>query len=54
MNGSESVLFLDVPYKEKDEAKLLGARWNPEMKKWYVEKRFDYPKFAKWILKGED
>ena len=35
-------LILNVPYKEKDEAKALGAKWNPQLKKWYVEKRMDY------------
>ena len=43
-------LLLNVPYAEKDEAKKLGARWNPELKKWYVESRKDYYKFKKWIL----
>lgn len=28
-------LILDVPYNEKDEAKSLGSKWNPELKKWY-------------------
>jgi hypothetical protein len=27
---------LRVPYSEKDEAKALGARWDPSIKKWYV------------------
>lgn len=48
--GGIGMLPLNVPYGEKDEAKKLGARWNPELKKWYVQKREDYPKFAKWIL----
>lgn len=43
-------LLLNVPYHEKDEVKGLGARWNPEMKKWYVPARKDYYKFKKWIL----
>ncbi len=43
-------LYLNVPYEEKDEAKKLGAKWNPQLKKWYVEKRKDYRKFIKWIL----
>lgn len=43
-------LILKVPYEEKDEAKVLGAKWNPQLKKWYVEKRKDYHKFIKWIL----
>lgn len=46
-------LFLNVPYSEKDEAKDLGARWNPTKKKWYVNSRRDYYKFKKWIL-GDD
>ena len=40
-------LILNVPYSEKDQAKSLGARWNPELKKWYVERRKDYNKFIK-------
>lgn len=44
------MLFLNVPYSEKDEAKALGAKWNPDLKKWYVVDRNDYYKFSKWIL----
>ena len=47
-------LLLNVPYSEKDEAKQLGARWNPALKKWYVENQKDYPKFSKWILGNEE
>lgn len=43
------MLLLDVNYNEKDEAKKLGARWNPELKKWYVNDRKDYHKFIKFI-----
>ena len=43
-------LIIDVPYAEKDEAKSLGAKWNPNLKKWYVEERKNYYKFEKWIL----
>ena len=46
-------LILKVPYGEKDEAKALGAKWNPQLKKWYVEKQKDYHKFIKWILGDE-
>ena len=44
------MLPLNVPFKEKDEAKQLGARWNPKLKKWCVQNRENYSKFAKWIL----
>lgn len=46
------MLLLDVPYDERNEAKNLGARWSPDYKKWYVEKREDYGKFIKWM--GDD
>lgn len=47
-------LIIDVPFAEKDEAKLLGARWNPELKKWYVKERQNYYKFEKWILGNKE
>lgn len=28
--------FIDVAFAEKDEAKLLGALWEPMVRKWYV------------------
>jgi hypothetical protein len=42
------VLLLNVPYSEKDEAKALGARWNPEKKKWYVPDGVDSTQFSRW------
>lgn len=47
-------LLLNVDYEEKDEAKALGAKWNPELKKWYIEDKVNYPKFKKWILREKD
>ena len=29
-------IWLDVPYAQKDQAKALGARWDPEVKRWYA------------------
>ena len=28
-------IYLNVPYKEKDEAKSLGAKWDSDKKLWY-------------------
>lgn len=42
-------LLLEVPYEEKDEAKLLGAKWNASLKKWYVSDPKSYDKFRKWL-----
>jgi Domain of unknown function (DUF5710) len=40
---------LNVPFKEKDEAKALGARWNPAAKHWYIPEGLDDGPFTKWM-----
>jgi Domain of unknown function (DUF5710) len=40
---------LNVPFKEKDEAKSLGARWNPDAKHWYIPEGVDATPFEKWF-----
>lgn len=42
-------LLLNVPFSEKDEAKALGACWNPKQKKWYAPHPEKYPRFFKWM-----
>lgn len=46
------MIFLKVPYAEKDEAKSLGARWNPTRKCWYIPDGKDAAPFAKWVAEG--
>lgn len=46
-------VVLDVPFKEKNEAKQLGAWWDPEMKKWFVPEGKDLQIFEKWIPKAQ-
>jgi hypothetical protein len=48
------MLFLNVPYAEKDEAKALGARWNPTKRRWYVPDGAATAAFAKWTGQGGD
>lgn len=45
------MIILDVPFKEKEQAKSLGARWNPLEKKWYIpeELESDTTPFQKWL-----
>ena len=40
---------LRVPYAEKDEAKRLGARWDPARKVWYIENVADTTPFSRWM-----
>jgi len=44
--------FLTVPYAEKDEARALGARWNPGRKRWYVPTGVALDPFQKWLKEG--
>lgn len=45
------MLALNVSYNEKDEAKALGARWNPKEKLWMAPGNdfTEYKRFEKWI-----
>ncbi len=40
---------LKVPFKEKDEAKSHGARWNPDSKHWYIPIGVEQAPFEKWL-----
>ena len=41
-------LDLRVPFAEKDEARRLGARWDPQQKVWYVPDGVDPTPLRKW------
>jgi exodeoxyribonuclease VII large subunit len=41
--------YLQVPYREKDEAKSLGARWDRESSSWFVPTGVDLAPFSKWL-----
>lgn len=43
--------YLAVPYKEKDEAKALGAKWDNANQSWYCFKD-DKENFAKWFVEN--
>ena len=44
--------YLKVPFAEKDEAKALGARWDPARKSWYVQDAKDLASFERWLATG--
>lgn len=48
-------LYLNVPFAEKEEAKRLGARWDPELKLWFVEIKDTVPSpLHRWLIEKVD
>lgn len=43
------MLYLNVPYEEKDEAKSMYAKWDRVKKKWYATNPKFYSRFNQWI-----
>lgn len=46
------MIVLKVPYADKDEAKALGARWDPKRKTWYVPDGAAAGPFERWLPPG--
>ena len=44
--------YIQCPKEEKEEAKALGARWDPKEVKWYYTNPEDRDKFQKWLQDG--
>ena len=42
-------VYLRVPFAEKDRAKTLGARWDAQIKAWYVPPGNALKNFARWL-----
>ena len=42
-------LYLYVPYREKEEAKKAGAKWDVREKSWYIEGDADKSKLSRWL-----
>ncbi len=40
--------FIKVPFQDKEKVKELGARWDKEMKSWYIPEDADKEKFKQW------
>ena len=46
--------YLNVPFRDKDAAKALGARWDPAQRQWYVPEGLELAPFSPWLLAGFD
>lgn len=47
-----SATYLQVPFRDKDSAKALGARWDPAQRQWYVPAGRELAPFAAWLPAG--
>ncbi|WP_278484553.1 exodeoxyribonuclease VII large subunit [Achromobacter insolitus] len=41
--------YLDSKFEERAQVKALGARWDPDLRKWYVPSGLDLKPFATWL-----
>ena len=48
-NPATEKTFLAVPYKEKERAKKLGAKWDKDNKLWYAAEGSDLTPLASWM-----
>ena len=48
---SQNRTYLATKYGDKDEVKSLGARWDPEARRWYVTPAVDLSAFSRWLPK---
>ncbi len=46
-------VYLKVDFAEKDQVKLLGGRWDNDVKKWYIPSGLDLNNFSKWLVATE-
>lgn len=43
-------MWLEVPFKDKGKVKGLGARWDAQVRKWYVPHGVDITQFKRWWM----
>lgn len=47
------IVWLEVPFAEKDAAKKRGALWSAERKKWFVDSPKSFAPYLKWMSKDD-
>lgn len=52
----QAKLYLNVPYREKEDAKKIGAKWDRDVKKWYLPDngQVDAATYQKWVDQPEE
>jgi Exonuclease VII, large subunit len=49
ISTSLKVTYLNCPFSDKDQAKVLGARWDKNIRQWYVPVGIALEPFQKWL-----
>lgn len=52
--AADERIYLNVPFREKNEAKALGAKWDRAQQSWFIPAGAELTKFAKWISQPEN
>ena len=50
---AESKFYINCPLKDKDECKIFGAMWDPDIRICFVPFGLDRIKFKKWWINAE-
>lgn len=45
--------YIYAPYEDKDKVKALGAKYDPDVKMWYIPEGIDKNKFSQWASKPQ-
>ncbi|WP_200411815.1 DUF5710 domain-containing protein [Virgibacillus salexigens] len=51
-HNNVEIIELNVPFVEKDQAKALGAKWDPKKKTWYLRGSHKKELFKRWLPKS--
>ena len=49
----EERTYINVPFEEKNEAKELGAQWDPKEKSWFIPEGVEKDNFSRWLDGGK-
>jgi hypothetical protein len=47
------IVWLDVPFAEKDAAKKRGALWSREQRKWFVDSPKSFDPYLRWMSRDD-
>ncbi|MEY6458435.1 zincin-like metallopeptidase domain-containing protein [Neisseria gonorrhoeae] len=46
---SDERVYVQIPYADREQAKMLGAKWDKDQKSWYIPEGVNTALFARWM-----